>query len=1016
MNHKEQGSGSNQNISEVLELLKQSYSSSEEDENKSGIMPEESIQEDLSESELQKKLKLHFFTDEASDNSAEAVDDGYAIDEDFLKEAEAADALNTEHTDEKALEEADELPWEDDGEKQVDLIEIDDALEVSEDDGEAQYVDGTEESMAVGEKEEYSEEEFLTDISEDSFEESEEVAEYQNEPIVLREMSADEQDAYDFEKEIEYGEDGQLDDVSEDIAEEYETEDDPQEEAFAQDADILGNIESFEVEEENDLVLNFGLDDKREPYSASLMLEDREKSPDEYELADADENVPEQALEDVENVPEEQSEPQEEMITEFGLDDLPDGFLTNVSENGALRDDPAVSETTQTAINSAELSLLLQFGCDDEILKGISKEQIEKLSEQEFEESIPEEIESDEIDNGDKRKNITEREQKVLAYAEKYRHRKGAIGLRFLATAVLSFLLLIYELLPSCGIALPGLLDHNEFPIPYILIGAQLMLVCVLVSIKPIIDVCKRIFSGTPNAYSVALVLLAQTVIYDIAAMILIATQAIAESESVFTFHLLTSLAFALAIAAEYATLENERRSFEFFFADELVGAEEDSKFTVYKSAGFDAAAEKMYSGGLDSKKNVYSPKSIKSANGYFKAAQKKSKKASTVFSVLVPSIILSVILGFAAIMFYEERIWALFAVSTVSLFVTAPVCVAISAWMPFACMVRSFEDNGYAYASEGNMEENSDCNVLIFGDLHLFSKCSPKDVNMAFYDSTPKNALLDCLDAIYSKIGGPLSSTFSRCKEDQGERECRINRIAKSGVEAVIDKKYVVLLGTEQFMARYGISFPNVVMNNSGDEIFTLCVSINGRASARIAVRYRTNELFEMLVERLAEDGIYCAIETFDPMINTKMLSSVRRYGSEPISIVHMNAKDYEAKMYKNEENVLLEMSNEATGVMARGSRLNLAVAMSDAKKMKRLRKLLNRIAISCCGVGAVVALCSAFAGWLGFLNQFIILALWLIFAGVICISTYYLLPKRERFSLEAFIEEYSQEQSEEQ
>jgi hypothetical protein len=469
-----------------------------------------------------------------------------------------------------------------------------------------------------------------------------------------------------------------------------------------------------------------------------------------------------------------------------------------------------------------------------------------------------------------------------------------------------------------------------------------------------------------------------------------------------------------MAIASECAELSATMNTYKFFFSDMLAraggeviagSANDGARYTLHRSVGKDSVADKMYRGGLDPSQKVYSPLEIESAAGYFNVASKKSKRSHAPMAVIVPSMVFSIIMGVLAFAVTGENgeLWMSFEIAILSLTFTLPILAIISSWLPFALINRKAMKSGYAFAGEYSAEQYAGCNVFVFKDMHLFEKCAPGRVNLATYDATSSEVLLGCLDALYSRIGGPLSETFSMGDSSKSLGECQLRRIAKSGVEATVGTNYSVLVGNEQFMSRYGISFPQVSFKNKGDEIFSLCVSINGRASARIVVRYSVNEMFEMLAERLAEDGIYCAVETFDPMVSAELLGRIRGEDSAPVSVVHLGVEDLNARS-THKESALFDALGEDTGVLAKRSRLNLVVAASDAVRTVALRKKVNLYCYLAAALGTLLSLAGVFFGWASGINEFIILLYWIATAGGLVALTVTGLPKSDRFSVERF------------
>ena len=151
--------------------------------------------------------------------------------------------------------------------------------------------------------------------------------------------------------------------------------------------------------------------------------------------------------------------------------------------------------------------------------------------------------------------------------------------------------------------------------------------------------------------------------------------------------------------------------------------------------------------------------------------------------------------------------------------------------------------------------------------------------------------------------------------------------------------------------MKRYGFEFEDDTNDNS--QRSTLCVSFDGKMSAKVNVQYNVEPLFEILIERLAQNGVYCAVETYDPLICSKLAESLRKIGKTPVSIVHKTAKDiYRGQLGRNSR-------KEDTGLIVKASRLKLAEAVIWCKKLDRIRKMIAVVSI----VGGIIAFLAAVA-----------------------------------------------------
>ena len=199
--------------------------------------------------------------------------------------------------------------------------------------------------------------------------------------------------------------------------------------------------------------------------------------------------------------------------------------------------------------------------------------------------------------------------------------------------------------------------------------------------------------------------------------------------------------------------------------------------------------------------------------------------------------------------------------------------------------------------------------------------------------------------------------------------------------------------------MLRYGVVFPSAALGNEEDKIFTLCVSVNGRATARVAARYKLNQTFLNIAEKLAEDNISCAVETYDPMINAEMLAHLRKENNAPINVIHKNASDHAKERNEEKEGALISALGDEVGVLAHRSRLDLAVAVSNAKKFKKLRMMFNIFAGVFIGMGGIIALMFLVTESLPSVNQLHVLLYWIVSLAATVGIMIWKFPKKDRF-----------------
>lgn len=1023
-----------QNISEVLEMLRQSYVEDEK-EDKSEEPSYEGRSEDVSYDVLQQMLRRQFMTEDGAKDDGEKADESYEIDEEFLEEA-SAELEEPEAEAEEEIEEEleEELPWDEEPEEDLEeeLIEDDDnrpltAEELALIQAFAELDDDDEDNGFAIDEEEAEETEETEEI-----EESEETDEDD-------ELPWDEEPEEEIEETEEIEEDA-VEEIDEDLIpvrvkdEEFRFMDMPIPERSIEDivTPLCEDEDDKELEEaDEELTFEQLVTDEEENDGIELLDIPAEEETDgdddltfdQLESVDATEDDVSYTVLDLSDAPTEEitEEPIEEPVEAEEAEEPNEPVEDAIEEQSAEE-----TEEQKPALSSAELSILLQFGCDDEILEIATDEDIEKLAISDSIRIIDEEqsVSSDygmfSVDEDDLSLDIREEEpdihqtleEKVIAIYDAYPKKRGAALLRLLATGCMAILLFLYEALPLLGVQLPGIMDRKEYFLAYVLIGMQLLVLALLPSAKQLIGGVKRMFSRSADEYSMLAVLAIVILVYDAFIMwVKIGAPQV--------FHFMVAAVAACLSGAECVRLTYEMNNFRYFFTDTIERSENDeiddeeisteARFTLKRSSGKGSTADKMYGGGLDPTKNVYVPINVSSAAGYFSANEDKGRKSRAPMILMLPAMIISLIMGVVAILVNGgEDIWIGVGTVLVSLALTLPLGFAFSSWLPFAIFNAGCQKRGFSFVNENAADQYSSCNVFVFRDMHVFEKCAPKSVNLATYDATSKEVLIGCLAALYSEIGGPLANVFSLGSTNETSfGSCKLRRVAKSGVEAVVGANYSVLLGNEQFMARYGINFPGITFKHKGDEIYSICLSINGRATARIIVKYMVNEMFEMFAKRLEEDGIYCAIETFDPMVSTRLLAKLRGADKPPLSVVHLGIEDYEAT--SRQEARPLGEDGAKLGLVAKRSRLNLAVATTCAKKMKDIRKKVNLLSFLAALLGVGISFLFTMLGWMEALNEFVLLLYWaLLFAAMVAIVLTSL-PQKERFSLDVFKKEES-------
>ena len=956
-----------QNLNGFLELLKNSVSENDSELNEEA--PSEEYN-DISQEDLKAQLKNRFLS-ENSDESGVSESE-YQLDADFLKELEITDAetvaddisdeyaneTHTEMTDniiqyttENAVEQSDEDDVEDDFEEileatvKEDTPEPNSAIGVLIKDEENSTVD----ELIVSKIAEND----LPWATDDEIEENAIKATTQE----YAELSFAESDA-----EMEQDEKDQLDSIdqllasmspiSEDEYAEYEK-------AVAESTEKLR--EEIIFTEEEQVYADNSLDNL-----ADIPLDPEESQPTHKTFLAS---IKESGI---------------EFTAEEKYGSTVDAYEPTVSEEDVCNDvQMEITEEDNDSLDLSTINLMMQFCEKEEVERTIGDAKVDDFLKYENESA---EINTKHTNDGGREYTDPTQNDRILS---SYKGKHFRALLTFIGCSFIAALALLFELLPLLDIQLGGILDYTDYPFVYILVGFQFIIVSAAICYKQLWFDLQRDFSLTPNRHSVVFIMLSMTAIYNVMSLIL----ALVHVELPTTYNGIAAVLVAVMALSDYLSVLMEMKAFEIYSSD-------GTKYTLIKEAKDGFIGSKMYEGGLSEEKNIYITQRIDFPNGFFRSTGAVQKLNRVLVWLMLPVATVAMIASIVTAILHENA-YAAVASVMVCIYFTLPFALILADILPYAVSALRLAKRGSAFAGIPSLEKYGDCDVAIFNDLHMFKKCRTEDVGFAIYDTGVGYLTLGCLDALYSKIGGPLSGLQMNLPDVFKFSNVSIRRMSRNGIEAVVDGKHVLIVGEHSFMQRYGLEFPPNEKENGRS---TLCVSLNGKITAKLSVRYEIDPIFEMIVERLAKEGISCAINTYDPLISSASAASLRNLGDTPVSVVHKNVCDFTAENKRR-------YKSEADEIISVGSRLKLAEITVWIKKLAKLKKINTFIAIGFSSVGLLISALLVVFGGAASVNQFYMLAFLLLELIAVISATVFMLPSRKYFTVDELYAEIEKE-----
>ncbi len=645
----------------------------------------------------------------------------------------------------------------------------------------------------------------------------------------------------------------------------------------------------------------------------------------------------------------------------------------------ALREEITEDELDTEEIDSSTINLMLQFCDKEELDQTVGSKKIDDFVRSERRE------ETVIVEQSDSAKNDTKAQCDYEHIMKSMEQKSKRSRLAVVMCAVLSFVTLFYELLPMLGVKLSGVFDYSDYPAVYVLFGLQLLVLCVAVRYKECWKGLQCAFSASPSRDSLGALVAIFTAIYDITVMLILAFSGDGLPN---LYNAVAVLLLLVCAVMNDLELGAKIKVFEVY-------SSESEKFTFVKQGADGSIAGKMYAGGLEADKGVYVASRAGEARTFVSSLFKLTRSSKFMSLLVIPLLALGMLASVVSIIIGADAYFACDAF-IVCIYFLLPIPFVLCDSISYIFAVSRLAARGSAIAGYETAEHYSDMDIAVFNDLHMFKKCKTEDIGIVIYDTKVGYLVLGCLDALYTKIGGPMSGMNMNLPDVFKFSEVSLRRVSRNGIEALVDRKYSLIVGESEFMKRYGLVFPP---NEAENGRSTLCVALDGKVTAKLSVKYATETAFEMLVERLAEQGIACAIQTFDPLISSSLVANSRTLGSSPVSVVHKGAGEISERTDNSNESAVMLISC--------ASRLKLAEAAVWLKKLNKCKKMCRYIGIGLSVLGAAATVLLLIFGGITYINQAVIVAFMLLqFAGMFVLHML-VLPSKKYFTVEGIYSE---------
>lgn len=466
----------------------------------------------------------------------------------------------------------------------------------------------------------------------------------------------------------------------------------------------------------------------------------------------------------------------------------------------------------------------------------------------------------------------------------RYARERTGWFIRLGISALLFVLMLIYENAAWMTRAFDGPLDAARYPVPYILIGLQLLLLDATLCYRPLCEGAVRLLRFSPVDHSAHAVIFVFTVLYHIVILFLPIRQ--------YPVLFLSPAALSITLLAASKLLDLYREGFCF----DVVAARRQKYALLPRVSvgGVQSSARARLATG-ERNTNVWYLRPVGFVRNYFsntatRGTQHRDLGAHLLFITALGTVI--ALFSFAGGAIPSQA----FAVLFMSVLLCAPAISSLLSSLPlFFAACFCLRGKG-AIIGEAVLERCGGRDTLILPDTDLFA--AMEHAHFRLIDLCDAHRVAVLVRALLEKVQSPLATAFG---VDVASRismaDLTLKHIGEGGVSAELrDGSATVAIGTASYVTELGCTLP-ATEELHGEAPHRLFVVMDGRACAAFDVRCTPSADLGTLLRELERSGLTVMVRSKDPCISEALFAELFPTLSKPIAVQRPHAGELELR-----------------------------------------------------------------------------------------------------------------------
>lgn len=673
------------------------------------------------------------------------------------------------------------------------------------------------------------------------------------------------------------------------------------------------------------------------------------------------------------NAEEKRTEAKENDIGDSVVDQNDDYLvIKDGTEEEEIADAEPVGQTEKNhdEMDSTDMNLMVAFGLDDDDNK--KSDRAKQLGDRLEAKQTVHDSKKIKLD----RPELVDKSQ-IPSIRKEYVAKQRGLVLRTFLCTVLTLVLFIYENIPVLtGILtgeeqqFAGIFDPAVYPVVYIMVSLQLMLLACLCAYDQIIAGFKYLFRGVPRPESMTALLCVIGILYSA-----VLTRFVSSPNEPIMFNFVVALCALLTLV--YAIFNNRREMMNL-----RIIASRNPKHIMRRLEDEESECEAKAFVDESDVCDVMKIEKTDFVEGFFGRMSKPDSTTST-FMTFVMSISIALAVIFGIVEFFKGgNAETVLRVAYAAVLVISPLSMFITFSYPFFRANLAAKEYDSAIIGEVSLEEYSNASIISFDDKNVFPSYSVKVQNIRIYNNARIDRVLYYASSAFAFVGGPLQDVFEIATKDMGNSNNVKVFDAEAGFLATQVDGVNIIFGDYASLKKRGLDIPETAVADDvdfSDELSIMYMFREDKLVAKMYIKYVMDPDIELILKQFSGSGLYVCVRTFDPNIDERMIARKANMKKMPLKIVRYASTD-EVGSYAEKVN---------SGLVTCGTPKSLLQIISYCDKVLHTKK--TNIALSVLSVmisAALLALLVLFDS-VGVLNSMFIAVYQLIWIIPMTISS---------------------------